>query len=280
MNNLPTETLRNIVCYAGESAKFINSRFYEIALSCTFNVKPKDFLLIDLSTITMKELVNLKGKGIKYIKCIVTKHRPRNSYPKILNYLFDYFSFLGIHLKVPVCFECKTEERRIQKYLLDDYLDRLDFCSLLYIVLDSIFNNQRNVKNLIIDLNEYSEAFCNLRRVRYLKKYFNLIDNYMRNFANSYISNFIYVRCNFDKGTNFMLFNGIHNYIDYCNFFNIGLNFHRACDYTTKGRNNVKDYNSDGPTMFNEYNNKTIEFRDGLFETFDTNNLHRILKLK
>jgi len=41
MNNLPTEIIRNIIYYTGESSKFIDSRFYEITLSCKFDVKPK-----------------------------------------------------------------------------------------------------------------------------------------------------------------------------------------------------------------------------------------------
>jgi len=234
MNNLPNEVLRNIINYTGESAKNINSRFYEISLDCKWNYK-----LIDLSTITIEYLKELKNSNVEYIKIIVTKNRSKEKLIEVIKFLFNInkFKLKGVYIDVPLCFKSKEEIEFFKQFANDGYSFYYTYLeySIVFQLEIGIYN-QIFLNNLIFDLSEHTDSFdeFNEREIDNLRRFYSCFDHYFINNRESdnenldwrdvkytykyhKINNFIYK--NFSSHYNkyhktLLVYNGKHAFID------------------------------------------------------------------
>jgi len=269
MNNLPIETLRNIIHYAGKSAKFINSRFYEIALDCKWNYK-----IIDLSTITIDELIKLKNSNVEYIKVIVTKDRSKKELIEVIQFLFDINKFKGVHIKASLFLKSNEEIDFFRKHFhLFDY--KLMIVYQLFIGIQK----QTFINNVIINFSDNSDELNKLNNNIEIKRFICLIDSidndileFINLIKNYKINNFILFLYNFDIKNDFSLCNRKYMY-----FYN-----------------DVKDtytyeYSEDNSFMScvlcSEYHNHNsdedkLTFEEVLIKDFGVDSLNKILKLK
>jgi len=161
INNLPSEVLQNIIHYAGKSAKYINSRFYEIYLDCKWNYK-----LIDLSTITIEELKKYSNINIiEYIKVIVTQDRSKEELIEVIKFLFTNFKIKGIYIDVPLCFKSNDEINFFRRRFLEQPMAYNDYYRCNYseqsIVheLSICIHKHTFLDNLIVDFSGISDIF-------------------------------------------------------------------------------------------------------------------------
>jgi len=303
MNNLPYDVLQNIIHYADESAKYINSRFYEIVLDCKWNYK-----LIDLSTITMEYLKELKNSNVEYIKVIVTKNRSKEKLIEVIKYLFDTqnldiqnqdfgpqngfginkFKLKGIYIDVPLCFKSNEEIDFLKQYINIFFQESKNELSIVFQLLTGI-HKQIFLDNLIINLNEYSDAFnINLTNDKMTKlKLFvcRMNHNFLKykSFKNHKINNFIYIPCNFNLKNNFSVCNGKTMYIDDNNHL-ISLNILpyknvKIILWSEDRRHPIFSiYNNDGEIIPNK--TLRLSFKDTLIKSTGLCDLNKILKLK
>jgi len=284
MNNLPDEVIINIIHYAGKSAKFINSRFYEISLDCKWTYK-----LIDLSTITIKELKKITH--IEYIKIIVTKDRSKKELLEVIQFLFEgkngqnnqndqnRAKFKGIHVKVPVYFKSKDEIKLIQSLANNCFMGPNENLTILFKLMFYL-RKQLFIKNLIIDLSESSHFlydYLNVRQMRLYRYYFNkmLCDFYSG--LHSYIkpNKYIYYAYSFDCFDDFSVINNKYVYIVDTTSINeryILKNFKNE---------NIYYWNKFQYDSQSQYVNKSIQrmsFRNALIKAFGTDDLNKILR--
>ena len=203
MNNLPDEVIINIIHYAGKSAKFINSRFYEIALDCKWNYK-----LIDLSTITIEELKKLKH--IEYIKVIVTKNRSKKELLEVIGNLFDInnFKLKGIYSKVPIDFK-SSDEVEFFRHIINGFHDYSTYLKdSLVLQLKNGIQKQIYLYNLIVDFSEHTDSLdeFNENEIDPLSRFYRFFNSIFLNRRESDIVNLncIDVKYEYHKINNFI----------------------------------------------------------------------------
>jgi len=293
MNNLPNEVLRNIINYTGESAKFINSRFYEIALDYEWGYK-----LIDLSTITIEELKKYLNI-IKYIKVIVTKDRSRDELIELIEFLFYKYNFnlRSIYIKIPLDFKSNDEIKLIKSKI--NQLD-ISFKSppiLFHTFCYNLKSKISDIKTVIIDISEYSEAFDIDIDKKFKHKILSFIDFFVCLVVQDKTKNFIYIKYNFNlRHGDFIVYNCKEMYADNsyslnsdCDVFEI-TRFHSIVYQLTRIYDKKIYLWTPNQDLFFPYyeeryknlipniNKKSLN--DVLIEQFNTDDLHKILKLK
>jgi len=287
INNLPNEVLQNIIHYAGKSAKYINSRFYEIALDCKWNYK-----LIDLSTITIEELK--KNSNIEYIKVIVTKDRSIYELTDVIRFLFDPINFKleNIHIKVPVDFKSKDEIQYIKTK--NSYINEIYeiYDATIISCLLGCLKQQYYLKILIFDISEKTEIF----EIIYNNNHFNtiflfIIDAQLYSIIENKKVKLIHIKYFNLKAGNFIVYNGEEMHIDFSRSLECTNLYYFECESLFNRIIKICDgkiylwslnftIGNKSLTIKLERLKEQVSFNNVLIKQFGTDNLDKILRLK